>query len=166
MPEMFAEFEQKRIFEVADDNISEVERVIYDLDTGHNDEFEEEDDSEDVELATPKGGIRAERRKVWLDMSHVRNSLQNWKSHLAKMVRHLDELSAAGFRPSMPVIDMYEGERLKSEFSYTKGDALIRWTGMILQDRLCVQIEEFEEKIRACSMRLDGMTIATQWASL
>ncbi|KAJ9144602.1 hypothetical protein NKR23_g5865 [Pleurostoma richardsiae] len=34
----------------------------------------------------------------------------------------------------------------------------------MIKDRLESLIEELEEKIDECSMRVDGMTIATQWA--
>jgi hypothetical protein len=33
----------------------------------------------------------------------------------------------------------------------------------MIKDRLGALIEEYDEKIEECSMRVDGMTIATQW---
>ncbi|OHW97445.1 hypothetical protein CSPAE12_03889 [Colletotrichum incanum] len=37
-------------------------------------------------------------------------------------------------------------------------------TGMLVRDRLRTLIEEYEDKIHECTMSVEGMGIATQWA--
>ncbi|KAK0726793.1 hypothetical protein B0T26DRAFT_764059 [Lasiosphaeria miniovina] len=45
-----------------------------------------------------------------------------------------------------------------------EANELLRKTGRLTRDRLKTIIDELEEMIDDCSMRVDGMTIATQWS--
>ncbi|KAI1376487.1 hypothetical protein F4677DRAFT_445287 [Hypoxylon crocopeplum] len=85
----------------------------------------------------------------WLEMSHIRNGLNNWKVQLQVLVRHLAELESA----------QNEG------IAETEADDIsqsMRSQGVRIKERLTQIINEYDEKNRECSTVIDGMTFATQ----
>lgn len=42
---------------------------------------------------------------------------------------------------------------------------MFQQTGQKIKDRIQGIIDEYDDKIRDCTMRVDGMAMATQWAS-
>jgi CRISPR/Cas system-associated endoribonuclease Cas2 len=55
-------------------------------------------------------------------------------------------------------------KRQRSELELTKDQ--MRRAGRKIKDRLQDIIDEYDDKIRDCSMRVDGMAMATQWVSI
>jgi hypothetical protein len=109
---------------------------------------------------------------LWLDVSGLRNMLENWKEQLLKMIAHVDELSNRNFKAedlskcssdlgcsqesqsvvkSLPPI--HEEEKFKER---------MRQTGARIKDRLEEIMCDYNEKVRECTMILDGMSLATQ----
>lgn len=162
LPGIFAELERTRMVDIVEATIDEIEGAIFELDTGigtSNNKASSES-SEDVHV----GGARYVRRTVWLNTTFLRNRLQIWKMQLTKMVAHVDELSETDFGSYSELFNVRSaGDELKRA-QLRVADASLRQTGMMIKDRLRALIEEFEEKIEDCSMRVDGMTIATQWS--
>lgn len=138
---IFAELERERMAEVVESSIDRIEEAIFDMDTGTSSGRKSAESSED---GSYPGGPRAARRTVWLNTTFLRNKLQVWNTQMFKMMRHVDEISAE----IEPVTD--ENERLLH-------------ISDLIKDRLRALIEEFKEKIEDCTMRVDGMAMATQW---
>lgn len=125
--------------QVVESTIDRIEETIYELDTGDN--------RYETAGGDHPAGPRYVRRTVWLNVTFLRNRLRILRTQFMKMIEHADELLAIG--PPEGV----------------EGDKLMHRTGRLIRDRLRVIIEELDEMIDDCSMRVDGMTIATQWVS-
>ncbi|ORY00553.1 hypothetical protein BCR34DRAFT_546839 [Clohesyomyces aquaticus] len=82
------------------------------------------------------------KRSTWLDLTYLRNGLVGWNTQIGKMCEHADELKKK-------VFNMYEagGPSQKK-----------------IKARLAAIRDEYDEKIRDCTMRVDGMAMATQWS--
>ncbi|KAI0892488.1 hypothetical protein F4806DRAFT_231998 [Annulohypoxylon nitens] len=85
----------------------------------------------------------------WLEISHIRDGLQNWQTQLGTLVQHFDELENI----------LYKSETESSTENISHG---MKSQGARIQDRLTQIINEYDEKIRSCSTVIDGMTFATQ----
>lgn len=162
LPGIFAELERERMVEVVESSIDQIEEAIMEMDNGASSGSEPADSSLD-DSGYP-GGPRAARRSVWLNTTFLRNRLQIWKTQMSKMVKHVDEISAE--------IQADVNEEAKCVFDDSRwsdqtltedmGSDLLHMGGLI-KDRLKTIIEEFEEKMEDCTMRVDGMAMATQW---
>lgn len=139
LPGIFVELERDRMVEVVETTIDRIEETIYELDTGET-SYEA---AEGEHLAGP----RHVRRTVWLNVTFLRNRLRISKTQFLKMIEHLDQLFG------MELFEMPE----------SGSNGLMTRTGRLIKDRLRAIVEEFDEMIDDCSMRVDGMTIATQW---
>ncbi|KAI0172130.1 hypothetical protein GGR52DRAFT_455980 [Hypoxylon sp. FL1284] len=56
------------------------------------------------------------------------------------------------------------GKTSSAENDEERRKAEMRKAGAKIKDRLLAIIEEYEDKIRECTMRIDGMAMTTQWA--
>jgi hypothetical protein len=158
LPGIFAELERTRMVEIVETTIDEIEVAIHDLDSGVN--------NTSIELLAPEFyeqenafGTRHGRRRVWLNTNFLRNRLQIWKTQLAKMIAHVDELLES---------DVSYARYQESEYKQAQSqvdDAAFKQTSVLIKDRLQALIEEFQDKIEDCTISIDGMTIATQWVS-
>ncbi|KAK4153467.1 hypothetical protein C8A00DRAFT_33833, partial [Chaetomidium leptoderma] len=72
------------------------------------------------------------------------------------MTKYLEELSSL-YSPSS--LEAKNADRPPHQ----AGPSLRR-TGRLIKDRLGLLVEELDDMIDDCSMRVDGMTIATQWS--
>lgn len=142
VPGIFAELELARHIGLVDAGISDVETKIFELNT-------------DPAATRTIGQAAIERkneakRTSWLDLAYLRNAIITWNYQLTKM-----SLEAA--RPN----------RTNSSISadVVSSDHIVR-TGNKIAGRLVAIHEEYEEKIRDCTMRLDGMAMATQWVTI
>lgn len=75
------------------------------------------------------------KRNAWLDTTYLRNGLVSWNAQLAKMAQHADDID--------PGADGFEAK---------------------IRKRIQSIREEYEDWTRDCTMRVDGMAMATQWA--
>jgi Mg2+ and Co2+ transporter CorA len=98
---------------------------------------------------------------AWLDVTYLRNSLITWKTQVAKMSRHVHDYSTeAKENPFDDVmVRTVSDPDEKDEVTWNQNAV-----GKRIQRRLDAIYEEYEDKIRDCSMRLDGMAMATQWS--
>ncbi|KAH8652264.1 hypothetical protein BX600DRAFT_472188 [Xylariales sp. PMI_506] len=142
LPGIFIEFERNRHLNIVEAVMDDVEKTIVGI------EFEAEDVDADQKNRA--------KRVQWLDTTYLRNSLLTWTTQLVKMVEHTEELEK-----TMLTQDM---EYLKDEDNVDANREQVRRMGAKIKDRLRVVINEYEDKVRECTMRLDGMTMATQWA--
>ena len=109
---------------------------------------------------------------MWLDVSGLRNMLENWKEQLLKMIAHVDELSNTNFKAEdlskcSSDLDCSEesknvGKSLRQIQNEEKFKEKMRQTGARIKCRLEEIICDYNEKIRECTMILGGMSLATQ----
>ncbi|KAK1723675.1 uncharacterized protein BDZ83DRAFT_580335, partial [Colletotrichum acutatum] len=134
LPGIFAELERDRMAKVVTETVDAIEGAIFELGTGNPIEGEEL-------LEEDKIDMRHSRRSAWLNTTFLRNSLRAWKGQLRKMADHVDELS-----------------------KHKMTNIMLDRTGLMVYDRIHALIEDFEDRIQECTMSVEGMTIATQWA--
>jgi hypothetical protein len=89
--------------------------------------------------------------RLWLEISDLRNGLENWRAQLVKMRSHVEELEKTYF-----CMDSGTTEETKA-----KSEAL-RDCGERIKERLQDLVDEYDEFIRDCVLTMDGMTLATQ----
>lgn len=140
LPGIFFELERDRMAKVVESTINRLEETIYELDTGVSDYGVSDDDH--------PAGPRHVRRTVWLNVTFLLNRLRILRTQILKMIEHGDELLESGL-----LEDVEEEDQVRHH------------TGRLIRERLRDIIEELDEMIHDCSMRVDGMTIATQWVS-
>ena len=158
LPGIVAELERKRQFDAVDDMTNELERRILEL------------DFEPFTTRNQHGTNQAERNrhktKAWRDMSFLRTGLQGQKTLLTRMRKHVDEFplvakyqSEAAYRDAKTVRSELETKLLDLD-----GDC-IKKAGTRMKDRLLDLMDEYDEEIRDCLVRVEGMEMATQWVS-
>ncbi|OHE91936.1 hypothetical protein CORC01_12786 [Colletotrichum orchidophilum] len=153
LPGIFAELERDRMVKVVEKTVDDIEGAIFELGTRNpveGDTLEEED----------KIDMRHSRRTAWLNTTYLRNSLRVWKCQLRKMNDHIAE--SMNFVESP--LNICESEKLSGEAPRVQSDYGMDTTSKMITDRLRILIEEFEDRIQDCTMSVEGMTIATQWA--
>ncbi|KAK1657020.1 hypothetical protein BDP55DRAFT_687103 [Colletotrichum godetiae] len=153
LPGIFAELERDRMAKVVTETVNAIEGAIFELGTGNPVEGEEV-------LEEDKIDMRHSRRSAWLNTTFLRNSLRAWKGQLRKMADHVIEVSS-----------LHQGQLLggaygkpRGEEEHEKNELAMNRTGSMIHDRLHVLMEDFEDRIQECTMSVEGMTIATQWA--
>jgi len=144
--------------DVVEATIDEIEGAIFELDNGT---ATKETSLEDGH----PGGTRYVRRNVWLNTNFLRSRLRIWRTQLQKMIEHVDDLSSTNFGSSIEFLNTGPGGEPEQKHKGVDNSQMKR-TGVRIKDRLRGLIEEYNEKIDECSMRVDGMTIATQWVRL
>jgi hypothetical protein len=142
LPGIFAEMELERHKRSTDASISDLEVMLHELDTTiDNANIYSRDEIERRNTA---------KRDAWLDMTYLRNSIITWKVQLERMSENIEELTRED------VIQETCSDGLQKSHS-------MREITMKIKTRLMAICDEYDEKIRDCTMRLDGMAIATQW---
>lgn len=164
----FSELERERLVEVVDKTIDRIEEAIFDIDSRGNVLDVPEDPA--MELSGDDGlehpdGERYTKRTAWLNTTFLRNRLEIWKREVRKMVEHVDELCTGPQTdrdgPPPPLRDVHCAPRAVADADR----AFIR-TSSLIKERLQELVEELDEKIEDCTMRVEGMAMATQWVSL
>lgn len=152
LPGIFAELERERMKEVVETTIDEIEGAIYELDAGPG------------SGTRHFGRDRRARRTVWLNTTFLRSKLHIWKTQLAKMIDHIDELSRDRviFSGRDPTSVARDGALNCSDADDSTA-LLLHRTERLTRSRLRDMIEEFDELIENCSMGVEGMAMATQW---
>ena len=98
----------------------------------------------------------------WLLIHYLKNGLENWKEQLKKMVAHVEELSDIADPDFGQATDDNNDPVKAAENAYRDK---IRKTGKRIGERLAEIVCNYDEKIRECTMIMDGMTLATQLVS-
>jgi hypothetical protein len=150
-----------RMVQVVEATIDEIEGAIFELDSGTT----SVENSIETTQNGKHSGVRFARRTVWLNTTFLRSRLQIWRTQLQKMIEHVDELSLIYFDSRNRNFSLGSSNGMKLKYNEEDGFQMKR-TGIMIKDRLQSLIEEYDEKIEECSMRVDGMAIATQWVQL
>ncbi|KAI1214228.1 uncharacterized protein F4807DRAFT_407124, partial [Annulohypoxylon truncatum] len=150
LPGIFAELERDRHFMIFEKHMNNIEEEISELDY--------QPSAEQQIKATNDESRRKTKKSQWLDTLYLKNGLISWNAQLSKMASHTDELRNILIKPN-------EGEDwIKEDVECELQRRNMRSIGDKVNDRLLIIIEEYEEKIRECTMRIDGMMVATQWS--
>jgi SpoVK/Ycf46/Vps4 family AAA+-type ATPase len=93
-----------------------------------------------------------QRMDLWFGTTELKNGLQTWKDLLQDMEGHIDELAAEHFGDG--VADDKSLSQCVGGRDFRKD---MRQVGLKMKRRLRSIIHEYDEKIRECSMRVNGM---------
>ncbi|EXF73355.1 hypothetical protein CFIO01_07899 [Colletotrichum fioriniae PJ7] len=145
LPGIFTELERERqLKRLVEDTQGELEKATYYLSS--------EEGSESYQAATQP------IIELWLDTTELRNGLFNWKTQVEEMLLHIEGLA-----------ESYSASQVKLEHSaFACSDAKADITrkqakvNSMIRSRLRSIINEYEDTMRDCTMRLDGMSMATQ----
>lgn len=131
---IFAEIERKRHFAMVEIRLERLLKLVSLLSNYTS-----------YQQASPEAQ-EEERHPVdpWLETHHIKTGLENWKSQLRKMTQHVEELPGKCWR--------YH----EMEF-HNKGEE----AGQRIKERLEQIMIDYDEKIRACEMIMEGTTLAT-----
>lgn len=159
IPGIFAELERSRQVHVIETAIDDVETRILTVDSSP--------EEMDAMPASVKEADNRAKRAQWLDTTYLRNQLVNWNTQLKKLAGHTDELSKTVFRQQEPDAAQSSAPAkdhgLKKEEYIGASGVHLQRVGVKIRDRVQEIIDEYEAKIRDCTMRVDGMAMATQW---
>ncbi|KAL1873592.1 hypothetical protein Daus18300_003959 [Diaporthe australafricana] len=159
IPGIFAELERTRQVHVVESAIDEVEARILTVDSSP-----EEIDAMPISL---KEANNRAKRAQWLETTYLRNQLVSWNTQLSKLASHADELSNTVFQEhDIGQSRSWRSARNDEPDSKERIDASrasLRRVGVKIRDRVQEIIDEYDAKIRDCTMRVDGMAMATQW---
>lgn len=170
LPGIFAEMERSRHIAVVEKMIDQLESRIYELD------FEGSGTSSWG--AKEREQIHRDKREDFLDTSYLKNGLISWRNQLHKMAKYGNNFDLQKTQERNHVATPQESRNLSNELSMQNRDTSqygapkmsekshqLHKTNRKILDRLEHIIEEYDDKIRDCTMRLDGMAMATQWVS-
>jgi hypothetical protein len=172
LPGLFTELELVRHKNLIDINTSEVETKIYELNTRSVTVL----DREETELQYQA------RREAYLNSEFLRKMLTTWNNQLLHMVEHVNSLHNASSRFSsdnpLQGLDL-EPTKQVSTFEFesditSKSDKMslsnkarhrrnMYNIGCKIKNRLVQIRDEYDEKIRDCTMRNEGFAVVTQW---
>jgi hypothetical protein len=152
LPGVFAEIELVRHTRLVEKSIVDVETKIFEL---------------DFESGATQGPERGEverrnaaKRNIWLDLTYLRNSLITWERQLWKMTMHAEDL---GLNIQVPTwVPQSSNAQGASDGGQVRALETVT-VGQKIKKRLDIIRDEYDEKIRDCTMRVDGMAMATQW---
>ncbi|KAI1747212.1 hypothetical protein F4782DRAFT_522023 [Xylaria castorea] len=184
LPGIVAETERKRHVQIVDDIVDEVEARIFQL--------EVRADAEDGIPTSHMEKLHKEKRSAWLNITYIRNCLVSWRKQLENIELQVDKLDRSlvaefgwlskstttdsptpdGHPPMIEVREPAEIDQAMPTYLDTESSASCHGqfsdrhltTGYKIKSRTRAIIEEYDDKIRDCSMRIDGMAMATQWA--
>ncbi|KAN0102708.1 hypothetical protein V8E51_011021 [Hyaloscypha variabilis] len=160
MPGIFAELERNRQVPIVETTIDEIETRIFELDFQSSD-IEGMPDSETKKRNQAK-------RSAWLDTTYLRNGLVSWNTQLAKIHQHADELKETIFKARIDETREKRVQDTERAFMVQQepeaSNERLRRVGDKISGRIQGIIDEYDDKIRDCTMRVEGMAMATQWA--
>lgn len=98
----------------------------------------------------------------WYGVSQLRSGLETWKEQLQKMISHVSELELDILSTTEPVKEPGNGHSALPKSNWR--NQCIQ-TGRRIRKRLLEIVSQYDEKIRECSIVIDGVTLATQMVS-
>lgn len=135
-PGIFAELEMQRHKQLILKTVLLVESHIYERDALQ----QSLDGGGGRQAALDKATRDVRKRNAFLETSYFRNGLVSWNTQLGAMAEEAEDL-----------------QRLAAKAH------VAAHTSSKVEKRVRVIRNEYEDWIRECTMRLDGMTMATQW---
>lgn len=174
LPTIFAEYERQRHFDLVWPLAQKLVCRVEALDI----EDHEPDESGDASGAEDEPEAYVQQ---WLQISWLKNGLENWRQELDKMIAHSNELREMKFyhhRPSKDTSDSTETTPINASFS---DDAFqveshtshnldeahkLEDAGRRIHHRLLELRGEYDENIRVCATVIEGMALAAQLVRL
>lgn len=89
--------------------------------------------------------------QLFVQISHLRTGLGNWRAQLVKMIDHVDELQYTVFDVNQTTIAV-DQRRI----------AALALSGVRIRARLQELVDEYDEFIRKCTHVMEGIMLATQ----
>lgn len=185
LPTIFAEIERNRHFDLVNSLITKLVERVETLHVAN----EQQDDPEQSPDGQPSTSSEDSSKtdeapeayiKLWLQISWLKNGLENWRRQLQKMIAHGDELRQARFHiPNSGFESSGDSTPFNSNFSADvfdeKGEETctphnrklsnLEDAGSRIHRKLLELLEEYEEKIEACATIIEGMALAAQLVS-
>jgi hypothetical protein len=155
MPTIFADIERDRHFNLINDYISKLSQRV--LDFGYESQthgilsrsVSVDEKSEVGSARTNPSTIKdSETIMEWMEISSLRGGLEAWKIQIRRLTEHVHELNRSWLDRNI----IMSGQEVRMMAAY----------GSRIKERLLQIINEYDEKIRACSTAMDGMSFATQ----
>lgn len=142
-PGIFAELERERHLKVL------VKEAQNDLESNISTLSMQEGDEK-----APPPTENTETLDLWFKATEIRNGLVNWKTQLKDMLAHAEHL-----------LQRYDTEPAVCDDKHTQPPPRANKAariGQMFKNRLGSIVNEYDENIRDCTMRVDGMSMATQ----
>lgn len=170
LPTIFAEYERQRHFDLVWPLIQKLVCRVEALDVADNQAGE----PGNLSRANDKPEAYVQQ---WLQISWLRNGLQNWKQELDKMIAHSDALREMKLycpKPGKHTNDSTETTPINASFADdafqvdTQGNRnldearKLEDAGRRIHNRLLELRGEYDEHIRACATVIEGMALAAQ----
>ncbi|PHH71449.1 hypothetical protein CDD80_5278 [Ophiocordyceps camponoti-rufipedis] len=151
LPTIFAEMERNRQIALVDNATRRLAQRVCEIGSEAAPDSRPEDDRK-----------RAPQENVidlWMETSHLRDSLGAFRRQIENMVEHMDELDATLFG-DIPKLVM-SADDMERNLS-------LRNSGVRIRSRLRELLDEYDEHIRRCTTLTDGMNLAAQleWNNL
>ena len=98
---------------------------------------------------------------LWIKMSQLRIGLESWKMQLQKMITSIDE-----FEQRILCLQSSDQRPEKEDHKNDTWKPICKRAGQRIKKRLLEIVCDYDEKIRECTMVIDGMTLATHLVCL
>ncbi|KAF2030942.1 hypothetical protein EK21DRAFT_48425, partial [Setomelanomma holmii] len=134
LPGIFSELELSRHTQLVENSVNEVETKIFELN------FQSGNVRNYSRTEEEQRNIA--KRTAWLDLSYLRNCITTWSTQLLKIAEHTETLNQELYSISRTAVSIATD----------------------IKTRITAIQDEYDEKIRDCTMRVDGMAMATQWS--
>lgn len=150
LPTLFADLERARQVDLLRLSVSKMLQRIYDLTVNKNQL------ATDNSLSVLSKTGDEDSVLMWIDMSYLRNGLQNWQKQLQKMMEHVDELAKDAYPFCTDWADVDSAGTMDNEAGLG-----LKGSGIRVRERLRELIDEYDEHIRECSTLIQGLNAAT-----
>lgn len=173
LPTLFAEIERDRHFNLADRMVRNLMQRARSIASAHP-------PSRYSGNSQPKGVIQEpeDYMQQWFEITYLKTGLQSWRHALEKMILHCDDLTRERFYTCKRTPESSESTPVNTAFSAdaftskSDGDGIhadetedLTRSGRRIRQRLLEIQAEYDDKIRECSMIIDGMVLAAQLVS-
>ncbi|KAI0182696.1 hypothetical protein EV127DRAFT_448982 [Xylaria flabelliformis] len=187
LPGILAETERKRHVQIVDDIVDEVEARIFQLEIkpdaeygipkSHMDKLHKEKRSAWLNISYIRNCLvswRKQLENIELQVDKIDRSFvaePEWSDETVTSISHTPEghpplnedRSPAELDQVVQVVPTCLNTDISASCREQFGNKYLT-TGYKIKSRTRAIIEEYDDKIRDCSMRIDGMAMATQWA--
>lgn len=156
LPTMFADIERNRHVDLVEECVQKLMQRVQDMDqkrpgSSSSHPYSCSNEKPGRGSAIASGDINSTTE--WLEINHLRNGLNDWKAQLSPLIDNVAELEKSQFADT----------QLVTAASWISS---MRRQGARIRERLIQISNEYDEKIRSCSMVIDGMSFATQMVCL